>query len=329
MKKLVIILAPLVPIVFIWLALRGNGQSSQNQIGTEKIIIGVPNWPSVQAKAHIIKNIIENNLGLQVELQTASNAVIYEGMDKGTIHLHPETWSPNHDGWINQYVNQKRSVKGSAGEKSIVRQRICVTEGSARRTKIEHLTELTDPKMAKQFDSDGDGKGEIWIGAVGWGSTLVEKIRAKSYGYDVTMKLKTMEEPLAMAEINTAIAKKQNIVFFCSVPHHIFILHKLRTLKEPPHDPVQWRIITPTKDPDWLEKSRADVAWKNAQVGSHYAVSLEKSHPPVAKLFSHMGFNSKDAIDMSYQLMLKKISPEQYAKMWIDKNSARVDSWLR
>ena len=41
-----------------------------------------------------------------------------------------------------------------------------------------------------EFDSDGDGQGEIWIGASGWASTNVEKIRAKSYGYDETMKLK-------------------------------------------------------------------------------------------------------------------------------------------
>ena len=38
--------------------------------------------------------------------------------------------------------------------------------------------------MAANFDTDGDGMGEIWIGAAGWASTNIEKIRAKSYGYD-------------------------------------------------------------------------------------------------------------------------------------------------
>ena len=38
---------------------------------------------------------------------------------------------------------------------------------------------------------------DIWIGAPGWASTNVEKIRAKSYGYDTTMDLLEMDETLA------------------------------------------------------------------------------------------------------------------------------------
>ena len=39
------------------------------------VVIGVPNWPSVAANANVLKVVIEENLGLEVELQNASHAL--------------------------------------------------------------------------------------------------------------------------------------------------------------------------------------------------------------------------------------------------------------
>ena len=91
-----------------------------------------------------------------------------------------------------------------------------------------------------------------------WASTIAEKVRAKSYGYDATMELKEMDESIALAEINSAVTKEQNIVFYCYSPHHMFVMHKLVPLKEEPHDPAKWKIIQPTDDPEWLESRRRE-----------------------------------------------------------------------
>ena len=56
----------------------------------------------------------------------------------------------------------------------------------------------------------------------GWASTNIEKIRAKSYGYDTTMDLLELDETLAMAEVDAAVAKDENIVFYCYTPNHMF-----------------------------------------------------------------------------------------------------------
>ena len=59
------------------------------------VVVGVPNWPSVEVTANVIKAIVEQNLGLTVELQTGTNPVIFEAMDKGSMQIHPEVWLPN------------------------------------------------------------------------------------------------------------------------------------------------------------------------------------------------------------------------------------------
>ena len=49
------------------------------------LVVGVPNWPSVTVTANVIKEVIEKNLGLTVELQTGTNPVIFEAIDKGSM----------------------------------------------------------------------------------------------------------------------------------------------------------------------------------------------------------------------------------------------------
>lgn len=292
------------------------------------VVIGVPNWPSVLATAHVLKVALENNLGLEVELQSATNPVVFEAMDSGSMHVHPEVWLPNQANLNQQFVSDKQTVRmnpnGVAGD-----QAMCVTKGTAERTGIVNLSDLTDPEMAKNFDSDGDGKGEIWIGAAGWASTNVEKIRAKSYGYDATMTLKEMDETLALAEVDSAVNKDENIAFFCYTPHHMFALHELVILKEPAYDEAQWTVIQPTDDPEWLSKSSAPVAWSTAYLHIHYAASLEADQPEAAAMLANVSLDTDTVSAMTYALVVDKQDPAEFAAKWVDENADTVDSWLQ
>ncbi len=292
------------------------------------VVIGVPNWPSVRVTAHVLKVIMEDNLGLEVELQNGTNPVVFEAMDSGAMHVHPEVWMPNQVNLNNKFVKQKKSVKMNPNGIPAF-QGMCVTKGTAARTGIKNLSDLTNPDMAKNFDSDGDGKGEIWIGAAGWASTNVEKIRAKSYGYSETMNLKEMDETLALAEVDNAVSKKTNVVFFCYTPHHMFALHELVVLKEPDYDAAKWNVIQPTDDPEWLEKSEAGVAWDLAYLHIHYAAALEKSNAAAADLLSKVKLDTDTVSKMTFALVVEKQDPADYAKNWVANNGKLVDSWLQ
>ena len=292
------------------------------------VVIGVPNWPSVRVTAHVLKVVLEDNLGLEVELQNGTNPVVFEAMDSGAMHVHPEVWLPNQANLNNKYVNEKKTVKQNPNGIAAF-QGMCVTKHTAESTGIKALSELTDPEMAKNFDTDGDGKGEIWIGAAGWASTNVEKIRAKSYGYSETMNLKEMDETLALAEVDNAVAQKKPIVFFCYTPHHMFALHELVILDEPKYDAAKWKVIQPTDDPEWLEKSSAPVAWDLAYLHIHYAAGLESAQPAAAQLLSKVKLDTETVSRMTYALVVEKQDPADFAKKWVADNASTVDSWLK
>ena len=292
------------------------------------VVIGVPNWPSVAATASILKVVLEDNFGLEVELQNGTNPVIFEAMNSGSMHVHPEVWLPNQANLHDTFVKTKGTVKMSPnGTPSF--QGMCVTKATAERTGITQLADLADPDMAKNFDSNGDGQGEVWIGASGWASTNIEKIRAKSYGYDETMELVEMDETLAMANVDAAVAKNTDHVFYCYTPNHMFALHDLVILDEPVYDASKWTIVQPTDDPQWLEKSHAPVAWDLAYLHVHYATSLEQAHPQAAAMLANVKMTTDLVSGMTYALVVAKADPNEYAKQWVKDNSALVDSWMK
>lgn len=292
------------------------------------VVIGVPNWPSVNVTANVLKVILEDNFGLDVELQNGTNPVVFEAMDSGSMHVHPEVWLPNQSNLHQKFVKDKGSVTMNPNGVSAF-QGMCVTKHTADEHGVRKISDLTDPDMAKLFDTDGDGLGEIWIGAPGWASTNVEKIRAKSYGYAETMSLKEMDETLALAEVDNAVVQKKPIVFFCYTPHHMFALHELVILEEPPYDASKWNVIQPTDDPDWLDKSSAPVAWDLAYLHIHYATALESEQPEVASLLSKVKLDTDTVSQMTYALVVEKQDPADFAKKWVADNSSTVEMWLR
>ena len=292
------------------------------------VVIGVPNWPSVAATANILKVVLEDNLGLEVELQNGTNPVIFEAMDSGSMHVHPEVWLPNQTNLHDKFVKTRGTVRMNPnGVPSF--QGMCVTKATAERTGITQIADLADPDMAKHFDTNGDGRGEVWIGASGWASTNVEKIRAKSYGYDETMELVEMDETLAMANLDAAVTKDADHVFYCYTPNHVFAMHDLVILKEPEYDASKWKVIQPTDDPQWLEKSEAPVAWDLAYLHVHYAASLEQAHPEAAAVLGSVKLTTDQVSDMTFALVVDKADPAEYARQWVQDNAVLVDSWMK
>ena len=291
------------------------------------VVIGVPNWPSVNATAHVLKVAIEQNLGLEVELQNGSNPIVFEAMDKGSMDAHPEVWLPNQSNLHKTYVKDKGTVvQNMNGVEAF--QGMCVPQGFADEHGIESIDDLTNPDIAALFDTDGDGKGEIWIGAPGWASTNVEKIRAKSYGYDQTFELEESDETLAYADLDNAIKGNKPWVGFCYTPHYVFVLHELQILSEPEYQEAGWNVIQPTDDPAWLEKSSAGMAWDSAYLHLHYSKALEEKHPEVATMFRNMKLDTDTVSAMTYALVVDKTDPVEYAETWVAENEDQVLGWM-
>ena len=304
------------------------GLSSANTADAADIRIGVPNWTSVEMTAHVIKIIAEQHLGLSVDLVEADNDTIYAAMgETGEIDLHPEAWLPNHQSYISRYGGDDGTVTLRELHYNAI-QGVCVTRDAAEVHDVRTIHDLSDPSKASIFDHDGDGKGEMWIGADGWLSTPIEQVRARTYGYAETLDLEMMDESSGIEALDASINSGQPFVFFCYGPHHIFQLYDLVVLEEPAHDPKRWVIVTPNEADDWLEQSNIDVAWPPTQVHMAYARTLKERHPDLIAMLDAMSLNSRQVSEWTYARKVDGIDPAAFAQDWIVENNDLVQEWL-
>ena len=289
------------------------------------ITIGIPNWPSVNVTAHILQVVIEDNLGLSVELQHATNPVIFEAMAKGSVDLHPEVWLPNQQSLYDKYA--ALLVKNAHPATAV--QGLCAN-AAAQRAGIRDVSDLADPARARLLDSDGDGRGELFIGAPGWASTVVERLKAAQYGYDQVLELKELDEGLADSQLTIAERRHRPWVGFCYAPHHRFVIHPdLRLLTEPPYDEGRWKVVPAEASADWRRESYVAMNWPTQSVQPVYTQALKQSHPLVAALARNLDMTREDLSGFSYEVVINRKDPADYARVWVATHRQRVANWLR
>ncbi|MCT7378441.1 amino acid-binding protein [Chelativorans sp. EGI FJ00035] len=290
-------------------------------------MIAMPNWPSGQATSNILKVSIAERFGLDAEVRAMGTLSAFRGLDSGEVDIHPEVWRPNLDELIRKYESDKGSVIVSLiGVPAW--QGLCATPEAASELGIKDVADLSDPEKATALDTDGDGQGELWIGAPTWSSTAIERVRANSYGYAKTLTLVEVEEDVGMAAVDAAVATGRPMVFACYAPHHVFKLHDIVRLEEPAHDHSKWKIAS-AEDPLWISKSSATVAWPISHFHIAYSTKFGEEHPDVAAFLEKVNFRPAEVNAMTYALQVERQDPYDYAKNWVADNSGRVDEWVK
>ncbi len=292
------------------------------------VIIGVPDWPTAQVTANIIGTVLEAHYDVTAQLRSIGTVQLFDAIDRGEVDIHPEIWMPNEAVDVVRYTDTLKTLT-LAPARVEATQHICTTRGTVDATGLAHITDLAKPEMAANFDTDDDGRGEMWIGAFGWSATRVERLRARSYGYDQTMMLLTMPEDMAMASVDAAVALGTPIVFYCYAPHHVHALHDIVRLEEPAHDPATWDVRSPKDDPAWLANSKAASAWQTAYYHIGYASDLSEYHPDIVDFLNAMALSAEEAEQISYAIDVEGRTPAEVATEWVAQNADKIAEWTQ
>ena len=162
------------------------------------VTFGIPDWPSAEATAHVLGEVIEEELGLTVAYRKGTVGDLFAMMESGEIDIFPEIWLPNHRSYVRDLAERKK-VMSMISRGVPAQQGICATRYTAETLGLRSVDDLKKPAVIAALDSNQDRRGEMWIGASDWSSTKIEKVRAKSYGYAQTMQLLESDERTAMS----------------------------------------------------------------------------------------------------------------------------------
>ncbi len=305
------------------------GLASFGAHAAEKVNIGVPSWTGAQAIAHLLAAVVTERIGGEAELVPGNNATIFQAMDqgKGDIDVHPDVWLPNQESFTKKYVDGAGTVQLSENPYE-GNQGFCVPKKFGEDNKITDIADLGRPDVAKLMDSDGNGKGEMWIGAPGWASANVNEVKVRDYSLMEFIEPIRAEEAVKTARIKDAVAKDEGYAFYCYKPHAVWFMFDVTMLSEPKFDPEKYKMVQPSDSPDWFKESKVATkdALKNVQIA--WSKSLKDRSPAIAEFFGRFGLKADDVSSFAYEISGKGREPAEVAKEWIEKNPERVDAWL-
>ncbi|MDC1293257.1 glycine/betaine ABC transporter substrate-binding protein [Amylibacter sp.] len=295
----------------------------------EDVKIGVPSWTGAQAMAHLLGAVVEMRIGGTVDYVPGNNATIFQGMDqgKGDIDVHPDVWLPNQESFTKKYVDGAGSVvlnqqpyEGNQG--------FCVSKDFAEANNITDIADLGRPDVAALMDSDGNGKGEMWIGAPGWASANVNEVKVRDYGLLDFIEPIRAEESVKTARIKDSIAKGEGYAFYCYKPHAVWFMFDVVMLSEPTYDAAKYTMVQPSDDADWYEKSSVSTKDALKQVQIAYSKSLPDRSSAIAEFFERFSVTADDVSNFAFEISGNGRDPAEFAREWVEANPDRVDAWL-
>ena len=295
----------------------------------ELVRIAEPNWASGRAIAGLIKVVIEDKLGGSAELVPGTNAVIFKAMDrgKGEIDVHPDVWLPNQSNFTSEYVDSKKTVALSKNSYDGIAG-FCVSRAFSEEHGIKSVFDLATPEAAALTDRDGDGQGEIWVGAQGWASTKANSVKVRDYGITNFFEPIIAEEEVASASIKDAINKGEGFAFYCYAPHFNWFIFDMVMLEEPAFDEAHYRMVQPAEDSDWFKKSQITTGDKPKTIHVGYSRTLEQRVPAVANFLSNIALDTETVNGWTHEIVVLKQDSQEVARAWVEANSERVDGWL-
>ncbi len=305
------------------------GMASMPALAAEKVNIGVPSWTGAQAIAHLLQAVVTEKIGGEAKLVPGNNATIFQAMHqgKGDIDVHPDVWLPNQESFTKKYVDKEKTVTLSKNPYE-GNQGFCVSKKFGEANNITDIADLGRPDVAKKMDSNGNGKGEMWIGAPGWASANVNQVKVRDYKLMDFIEPIRAEESVKTARIKDSITKNEGYAFYCYKPHAVWYMFDVYMLSEPKYDPAKYKMVQPSDSPDWFKKSsvatkdalkRVQIAWSN---------SLAKRSPAIAEFFGRFSLKAEDVSYFAFQISGKKRKPAEVVREWMKDNPKRVDAWL-
>lgn len=316
-------------------------------VADTRVTIGELSWQGSRALEQILAQVMTEYLDAEISTLSATQNALYEGMDRGdgSVDVVADMWTSSLPVQMQNYVEEGSRESIILNDTPYIGyEGIYVPAYVAEDLGVTRLEQLADPEIAKLFDNNGDGLGEMWGGAPGWESTNQTLVRAKSYGFDDTMSLSQVDQAVAMAILDDAYTDKRPYAFYFWTPEWIFAKYDLVRLEEPEFNGFAtpdyegtpdynedgcYAVYQPSVRNDWLEAS--ELKCHNPPQSVHVAHSSELAEraPEISQFLKQVQFKAEDVSNVLFEMQQNGRSVEAVATEWIEENIDMVENdWL-
>jgi len=200
---------------------------------------------------------------------------------------------------------------------------------TAQEHHIDNLGQLTDPKIAKLFDTDGDGKADLTGCTPGWGCELLVENHLTAYKLRDTVTHKQGNYPALMADTIQRYKAGKSILYYTWTPYWV-------SAELVPGKDVVWLQVPFSSAPGGKKIDTTLPNGKNyGTLPSEQWITANKAfidkNPAAAKLFELMQLPIADINEENLRMRAGEDKPADIARHtdgWIAAHQKEFDGWI-
>jgi len=267
-------------------------------------------------------------LGYDVkDVQNAKYPAIHISIANGDVTFMADHWNPLHQAFYDKAGGDEK-LSRTGGYIEGCAQGYLIDKKTADKYNITNIGQLTDPKLAKLFDANDDGKADLAGCVPGWGCERVIEHQMDAFDLRNTVTHNQGEYSAIIAETITRYKEGKSILYYTWTPYWVS------------------GVLVPGKDVTWIEVPKSahpngvDTKLPNGknygfEVNAQMIVANKdfvSKNPAAAKLFEVMALSVNDVSAQNLKMKDKGEgtwkAAERHADAWIAANRKTFDGWL-
>lgn len=255
--------------------------------------------------------------------------VAYTSIAKGDATFLAVGWFPLHSdkyamaGGDKVFYRQGQYISGAA-------QGYLIDKATADKYNISNISQLKDPKIARLFDANDDGKADLTGCNPGWGCEGVIEAQLSAYGLRDTVSHNQGNYAAIIADTISRYKQGSPILYYTWTPYWVS------------------GVLVPGKDVVWLEVPFSALPGERKDVdttlpnGKNYGFEMNsmrivankafaEQNPAAAKLFAIMQVNINDVSAQNMMMSQGKnrsADIEAHVDGWIKAHQKQFDAWV-
>lgn len=295
-----------------------EASTAVEQASEVDVRLAVGSWDAALLDGHIASIILEEQLGLAVEIQEVDEFAQWEKLASGELHASLEVWPSGHRERIERYIYSEQTIEdgGRLGVVGKIGWYIPTYMLNAN-PELTDWASLTDPATAAIFRTEETGDaGRFLAGPTTWtqhDAQIIENL-------ELNLEVVSLEDEGTLLEtLDAAYQNNEPILMYFWTPHWAHVRYDLTEVSLPPHtEECYAQIEAGGVDCDYPDENLIKIFW----------AGLEADMPDVHTVLSSFTLTNRDQIEMLAMLELEDLSVAEAAQRWVDDHEDIWQAWL-
>lgn len=283
-----------------------------NAAGAKTVTLSVQSWVGAQADVAVAEYLLDHELGYRVDKVQIDEVPAWDALSQGRVDAIMEDWG--HPEQEQRYIKDKKTIVpgGDVGVTGHIGWYV-PTYFAKKHPDVTNWKNLN--KYADQFrTAESGGQGQLMDGSPSYVTNDKALVKNLDLDYKVVF---AGSEAAQITQIEQFAKQRKPFLTYWYKPQWLFDKVPMTEVKLPAY-----------KEGCDADPAKIKCAYPHTPLQKYFNADFAKKGGDAAEFLKKFHWSEKDQNEVSLLIADKKMSPQDAAKAWIDKNESTWKAWL-